>query len=79
MTAVAVAMKNKMELAVAVAVGSSTQICMLITPLTVIIGWALNQEMTLDFHAFETVVLFITVLIVNYLIQDGKSNWCAFD
>jgi Ca2+:H+ antiporter len=31
--------------------------------------------MTLHFHSFETVVFFISVLVVNYLIVDGKSNY----
>lgn len=58
-----------------VAIGSSTQIALLITPLITIIGWMMGQPMTLDFHPFSTVVLFISVLVVNYLILDGKSNW----
>jgi Ca2+:H+ antiporter len=74
-SAVSVAMKNKMDLALSVAIGSSTQIAMFVTPLMVVIGWMINQNMTLDFHTFESVVLFLTVFITNYLIQDGKSNW----
>ncbi|GJJ73605.1 Ca2+:H+ antiporter [Entomortierella parvispora] len=74
-TAVSVAMKNKMDLAIGVAVGSSTQIALFVTPLMVIIGWIIGQPMTLFFHTFETCVLFVSVLIVNYLIQDGESNW----
>ncbi|RKP25271.1 Sodium/calcium exchanger protein-domain-containing protein [Syncephalis pseudoplumigaleata] len=75
MTAVTTAMKNKMDLAIGVALGSSMQIALLVTPLLVIIGWAIGQPMTLFFHGFETVVLFVSVLITNYLIMDGKSNW----
>jgi len=74
-TAVSVAMKNKMDLAIGVAVGSSTQIALLVTPLMVIVGWIIHQPMTLLFNIFETGVLFVSVLIVNYLIQDGESNW----
>lgn len=74
-SAVSVAMKDKMDLAIGVAIGSSMQISMLITPIMVLIGWAAEKNLTLDFHAFETVVLFMSVLITNYLIQDGKSNW----
>ncbi|KAI9290792.1 calcium/proton exchanger [Neoconidiobolus thromboides FSU 785] len=75
MTAVTVAMKNKMDLSLGVAVGSSMQIALFVTPVLVILGWIIGQPMTLFFDTFETAVLFITVLIVNYLIQDGKSNW----
>lgn len=74
-TAVTVAMKDKMDLAINVAAGSSMQIALFVTPLLVVIGWIINQPMTLFFELFETVVLFISVLITNYLIQDGESNW----
>ncbi|KAG0043836.1 hypothetical protein BGZ83_010990 [Gryganskiella cystojenkinii] len=74
-TAVTVAMKNKMDLSIGVAVGSSMQIALLVTPLMVIIGWIIGEPMTLFFNTFETCVLFVSVLIVNYLIQDGESNW----
>ncbi|KAF9356104.1 hypothetical protein BGX34_010098 [Mortierella sp. NVP85] len=74
-TAVSVAMKNKMDLAIGVAIGSSMQIALFVTPLMVIIGWVIDQPMTLFFNTFETCILFVAVLIVNYLIQDGESNW----
>ncbi|OZJ03823.1 hypothetical protein BZG36_03828, partial [Bifiguratus adelaidae] len=68
-TAVTVAIKNKMDLAIGVAVGSSMQIALLVTPLMVIIGWGMNVPMSLYFNVYETAVMFITVLIVNYLIN----------
>lgn len=71
-TAVTVAIKDKMDLAIGVAVGSSMQIALLILPLMVIISWCgLGQpvDMTLDFDGFQVAVLFIAVLLVNYLIQ----------
>ncbi|KAF9358159.1 hypothetical protein BGX26_002376 [Mortierella sp. AD094] len=74
-TAVSVAMKNKMDLAIGVAIGSSMQIALFVTPLMVIVGWIIGQNMTLFFNNFETCILFVSVLIVNYLIQDGESNW----
>ncbi|KAF9431970.1 hypothetical protein BGZ76_011461 [Entomortierella beljakovae] len=74
-TAVTVAMKNKMDLAIGVAIGSSMQIALFVTPLMVIIGWGMDVNMTLFFNTFETCILFVSVLIVNYLIQDGESNW----
>ncbi|KAL7747286.1 hypothetical protein RI367_007340 [Sorochytrium milnesiophthora] len=74
-TAVTVAMKNKMDLCIGVAIGSSTQIALLVIPLLVILGWVIGQPMTLHFETFETAVMFISVLIVNYLISDGRTNW----
>ncbi|KAK3112798.1 Vacuolar membrane antiporter [Teratosphaeriaceae sp. CCFEE 6253] len=74
-TACVVAWKGKMDLAIGVAIGSSMQIALFVTPFLVILGWAIGQEMTLHFKTFETVVFFLSVLVVNYLIQDGKSNY----
>lgn len=74
-TAVVVAYKDKMDLAVGVAIGSSMQIALFVTPFLVMLGWIIGQPMTLHFQGFETVVFFLSVLVVNYLIQDGKSNY----
>ncbi|GAM85136.1 hypothetical protein ANO11243_031400 [Dothideomycetidae sp. 11243] len=83
-TAVTVACKDKMDLAIGVAVGSSMQIALLVLPLMVVIGWCglgHPAEMTLNFDGFQVTVLFIAVLLVNYLIQitdhiqDGESHW----
>lgn len=77
-TAVTVAIKDKMDLAIGVAVGSSLQIALLVFPLMVIIGWiGLGQpeDMTLNLDGFQVAVLFISIILVNYLIQVsyGKS------
>jgi Ca2+:H+ antiporter len=74
-TAVIVAYKGKMDLAINVAIGSSLQIALFVTPFLVMLGWIMGQPMTLHFQGFETVVFFLSVLVVNYLIQDGKSNY----
>ena len=68
-TAVVVSMKNKMDLAIGVAIGSSMQIALLVTPFLVILGWIMNQDMTLHFETFETVVFFLSVLVVNCKID----------
>ena len=64
-TAVVVSYKNKMDLAIGVSLGSSLQIALLVTPFLVILGWCIGQPMTLHFDIFETVVLFLSVLVVN--------------
>lgn len=74
-TAITVALKNKMDLAIGVAVGSSIQIALFVTPLVVILGWAMGREMTLYFTLFETVCLFVSAFIVNFLVLDGRSNY----
>ena len=74
-TAVTVAIKDKMDLAIGVAVGSSMQIALLVFPLIVLLGWILGKDcMTLYFDTFQIATLFVSVLLVNYLIQDGKSR-----
>lgn len=75
-TAVTVACKDKMDLAIGVAIGSSMQIALLVIPFTVVLGWIMGKEnMNLAFDGFQIAVLFVAVLLVNYLIQDGKSHW----
>jgi Ca2+:H+ antiporter len=74
-TAVTVAIKNKMDLSVSVAVGSSMQIALFVAPMLVIGGWAIGQPMDLNFNPFELVAVAVSVLIANSISSDGKSNW----
>lgn len=74
-TAVTVAMKNKMDLSVSVAVGSSLQIALFVAPLLVLAGLALKQPMDLNFNPFELVAVVVAVLIANSISSDGRSNW----
>ncbi|MBD2693992.1 calcium/proton exchanger [Anabaena catenula] len=74
-TAVTVAMKNKMDLSVSVAVGSSMQIALFVAPVLVIAGRFMGQPMDLDFNPFELVAVVVSVLIANSISSDGKSNW----
>ena len=74
-TAVTVAMKNKMDLSVSVAVGSSLQIALFVAPVLVIVGWLLGKPMDLDFNPFELVAVAVAVLIANSISSDGRSNW----
>ena len=74
-TAVTVAMKDKMDLSVSVAVGSSLQIALFVAPVLVIVGWLIGQPMDLDFNPFELVAVAVAVLITNSISSDGRSNW----
>jgi len=74
-TAITVALKNKMDLAIGVALGSSMQVALMVIPFLVIVGWIINVNLSLVFTLFETMCIFTSVLIVNQLINDGKSNW----
>lgn len=73
--AVTFALKNKMDLTLGVAVGSSTQIGLFVLPLLVIIGWCANLPMSLNLGAFEAACLFLTVVIVTFALKDGVSDW----
>jgi Ca2+:H+ antiporter len=74
-TAVTVAMKNKMDLSVSVAVGSSMQIALFVAPVLVLAGWLMGKPMDLNFNVFELVAVVVSVLIANSISSDGKSNW----
>jgi len=74
-SAVTVAMKNKMDLSIGVAIGSSIQISLLVIPFLVLLGWMMGRDMTLYFHPFESVVGFVSVIIVHIMLSDGESNW----
>ncbi|PFH54170.1 hypothetical protein AMATHDRAFT_78489 [Amanita thiersii Skay4041] len=75
LTAVWMAMKNKMEITIGICVGSSIQIATFVVPLLVIIGWITGHDLTLFFANFETIASFVSIFLVNTLIQDGKSNY----
>ncbi|MBF2057877.1 MAG: calcium/proton exchanger [Cyanobacterium sp. T60_A2020_053] len=74
-TAVTVAMKDKMDLSVSVALGSSLQIALFVAPILVIAGWFMGQPMDLNFNPFELVAVAVSVLIANSISSDGNSNW----
>lgn len=74
-TAVTVATKGKLDLAMAVAVGSSIQISLFVIPLLILLGWIIGQPLNLFFDIFETIVLFVSIIAVNWAIADGRTNW----
>ncbi len=75
LTAVTVAMKDKMNLALHIAVGSSIQIALFVAPLLVFISLFLNQPMQLIFSELEIVAVAVSVYILNTIVTDGESNW----
>jgi len=74
-TAVTVAMKNKMDLSIGVAIGSSTQIALFLIPFVTLLGWIMDQPMSLNFSSFETIAFLVAVLMVTTLLKNGESNW----
>jgi calcium/proton exchanger cax len=41
----------------------------------VILGWCMDKDMSLYFTLFETISLFVTAFVVNFLVLDGRSNY----
>lgn len=74
-SAVTGAHKNKMDLAMGIAVGSSIQISIFVIPLLVVIAWIADKPLSLLFDPFIAILLFLAILIVNYAISDGRSNY----
>jgi len=74
-TAVLVAAKNKMDLAVTIAVGSSIQIALFVAPVLVFVGLAMGQPMDLHFSLLEVIAVVIGIAIVALVSQDGESHW----
>jgi len=74
-TAVTVAKRDKMDLSFAIAVGSSTQIAVFVAPLMILLAWLTGVPLSFEFGLFETIAVFLSVLIANAIASDGKSNW----
>ncbi|EOD19086.1 hypothetical protein EMIHUDRAFT_243314 [Emiliania huxleyi CCMP1516] len=73
--AVALAARNKPDLAIGVAVGSATQITLLGFPASVLAAWAYGEPLSLDMLPFETACLVLTILGVATVLPSGRSNW----
>ena len=75
LVAVEMALKNKMELSLGIALGSSLQIALFVAPLLVFVSLIAGNPMSLVFNPFELAALFATVLIAAFIAFDGESNW----
>ena len=74
--AVLVAMKNKMDLAVNIAVGSSAQVALFVAPVLVLASLFIGPfPLALVFNGFELGAILLAILIANYVTQDGESTW----
>lgn len=73
-TAIVMAMKNKMDIAVEIAIGSSLQIILFVAPILVFLS-LFFKPMSIIFNEFELVAVIVSVLIANRVASDGESNW----
>ncbi len=75
-SAVVFAMKNRMGLAITIAVGSTIQVALLVAPILVILSWVIGKPMDLVLNnPLEIVTLIGAVLIGNSVTRDGETNW----
>ncbi|MSU77663.1 MAG: calcium/proton exchanger [Gemmataceae bacterium] len=74
-TAVLVAMKDQMDLAVTIAIGSSIQIALFVAPVLVFVGMAMGVRMDLHFSAMEVIAVIVAVAVTAMISQDGETNW----
>lgn len=75
LVAVQVALRNKMELSVEIAVSSSLQVALFVAPLLVFISLAFGNPLQLIFNQFELIALGAAVIIAALVASDGESNW----
>lgn len=74
-SAVIFAAKNRVDVTLEIAVGSSTQIAMFVAPILVFVSLAIGHPMDFVFTAFEVTVVMLATLIVAVISLDGRSNW----
>jgi Ca2+:H+ antiporter len=73
--AIMMAYRDRMDLALTIAIGSSSQIALFVAPILVFIGWFMGHEMTLVFSPLEIVAIALAVLIVEMISFDGETTW----
>ena len=74
-TAIIVARKGQTDLALQIALGSSTQVALLVAPLLVLAGVILGQPMNLVFTPFEVAAVAMSTVVVSIITLDGESHW----
>mmetsp|Transcript_66825 Transcript_66825/g.124853 ORF Transcript_66825/g.124853 Transcript_66825/m.124853 type:complete len:480 (+) Transcript_66825:71-1510(+) len=73
--AIRFAILDRPGLSIGIAVGSSTQIALLVIPFSVVSGWLMDRDMDLNFGILNTAVMLLSVLVVLALVMDGRANW----
>ena len=74
--AVTVALKDKMDLAVNIAIGSAAQVALFVTPVLVLISFAIGPHpMALVFNGYEVTAMLFAVIIATHMTNEGESNW----
>ena len=74
-TAVVMAMKNKMDLSVGIAIGSSLQIALFVAPVLIFLSYLFGRPMDLEFTVPEVLAVVASVYILFQISEDGETNW----
>ncbi|HEV7596157.1 MAG TPA: calcium/proton exchanger, partial [Gemmatimonadaceae bacterium] len=74
-SAIIMAVRNRMDLALNIAIGSSIQVALLIAPLLVLLGMVFHQPMDLAFTTMEVASIALAVGVASSVIRDAESNW----
>jgi len=74
-SAVVFGIKNRLNLALAIAVGSATQIGLFLLPVVVLLGWMAGLPMGLNYEGYEVLALTMSVILVGFVLAKGRSTW----
>jgi len=74
-SAIIMAMRNRMDLALNIAIGSSIQVALFLAPLLVLLGMVFHQPMDLAFTTMEVASIALAVLVTSSVIRDAETNW----
>jgi Ca2+:H+ antiporter len=74
-SAIVMAMRNKIDISVEIAIGSSMQIAMFVAPILVLVSFALGNPMIYLYDPFEVIAVITAILLSLYVFQDGKTYW----
>jgi Ca2+:H+ antiporter len=74
-TAIVMAMKNKMDLSVGIAIGSSLQIALFVAPVLIFLSYLFGRPMDLEFSVPEVLAVVASVYILFQISEDGETNW----
>lgn len=74
-TAVICAYRGKMNLALAISLGSATQIMMFVLPVGVLFGWISEVDVTTRYPLINVALYIFAIVVIAFLVQQGKANW----
>lgn len=74
-SAIVCATKNKVNLSLEIAIGSSIQIALFVTPILMVLAYFIGVEMTLLFTGFQIIMALIAIVMAFIVFQDGKTYW----